>query len=69
MRDEEERDFFSEQKLLHPEDRIEVEVISRLVEEQQSGLGGEGLRQETAALEPAREVIEGPVLGQAEAGN
>ena len=69
VRDEEKRDFFSEQKLLHPEDRIEVEVIGRLVEEEQSRLSGKGLSQETAALESAGEVIEGPVLGQAEAGN
>jgi hypothetical protein len=44
-------------------------VIGRFVEQQQAWLGGEGLGEEAAALEAAREVIELTVLREAEAGN
>lgn len=69
VRDEQQGDLFFEQEFLHPEDRVEVEVVGRLVEQQQAGLGGEGLGQQAAALKASREVVEGPVLRQAEAGD
>ena len=42
-------------------------MVGRFVEQQQTGLGGEGAREEAAALEAAGEGVERPVLGQAEA--
>ncbi len=55
---EEERDFFREQKFLEPEDRLEVEVVGRLVEQQQVRLAGEGATEERTAFQPAREFLE-----------
>ena len=69
MRDEEERDLLLEQELLHPEDRIEVEVVRRFVQEEEGGLGGQGPGEEAAAFQAPGEVVEGAVLGEAEAGN
>ena len=50
--------FSDEQELLEPEDRLEVEVVGRLVEEQEVGLGRERAPEERPALEPARELGE-----------
>ncbi len=44
-------------------------MVGRLVEQQEARLGGEGLGQEAAALQAARQVVEGAVFGQAEAGD
>ncbi len=44
-------------------------MVGRLVEEQQAGLGGEGLGEEAAALQAAGEGVEGAVFGEAKAGD
>ena len=69
VRDEEQGDLLFEQELFHPQDGIQVHVVGRLVEEQQAGLGGEGLGEEAAALQSAGKGVEGPVFGEAEAGD
>ena len=69
MRDEEQGDLLFEQELLHPQDGIEVHVVGRFVEQQEAGLGGEGLGEEAAALEATREGVELAILGEAEAGD
>ena len=44
-------------------------MVGRLVEQEQAGLGGQGLGEETAALEAAGKGVELAVFGQAEAGD
>ena len=46
----------ADQQLLEPGDRVEVEVVGRLVEEQHVGHGDERARQRDALLGPAREL-------------
>ena len=64
MRDEEQGDLLFEQELFHPQDRIEVHVIGRLVEQQQARFGGQGLGEEAATLQAAGERVELTVLGE-----
>ena len=50
VRDHDQRAFVAEQELAHPVDRIEVEVVGRLVEQQRFRLAEERLRQQDADL-------------------
>ena len=69
VRDEEQRDLLFEEEFLHPKDRVQVHVVGRLVEQEQAGLGGQGLGEEAATLEAAGEGVELAVFGEAEAGD
>ena len=69
MRDEEQGNLLFEQELFHPQDRIEVHVIGRLVEQEKARLGGQGLGEEAAALQAAGEVVELAVFGEPQAGD
>ena len=55
VRDEEERPPLASEELLEPRDGLHVEVVRRLVEEQQVGVRGQRARQQHAALESGRE--------------
>ncbi len=55
MRDEQQRRRGSQEELLEPADGVDVEVIRRLVQEENGGLADQGLRQEHAAFHPGGE--------------
>ncbi len=57
MRDEDDGAGVLAEKLLQPLDRLDVEVIGRLVEEQDRRLGDERAREKDAAAPPARERV------------
>ena len=67
--DEEDRHLRLQEEILHPEDRLQVEVVGGLVQEQQLGLGREGAGEEGAAAQASGEVEVGAVLGKPEAGD
>ena len=66
MGDEEKRGFRLEQEFLEPEDGFEIEVVRRLVEQEQVGLAGQGAGQQHPALEPTGKRGEFPFGRQAE---
>jgi hypothetical protein len=66
--DEEQGDAGAQQVLLEPADRLDVEVVGRLVEEQQVGLAGKRAGEQHPPFHPAGEVDEGRVRLQLEAG-
>ena len=61
VRDEDERAAVAEQELLEPADRLDVEVVGRLVEQEDVGLGDEGLSQQDAPLHARGQALEGGV--------
>ena len=56
--DEEDRAGILGEKVLEPRNRVDVEVVGRLVEQQDVGLSDERARQEYAAAPPARQRID-----------
>ena len=56
--DEDERAAVAEQEVLEPADRLDVEVVGRLVEQQDVGLGDERPGQQHAPLHARGEVVE-----------
>ena len=72
VRDEDHRGVDRREQPLEPLDRLDVEVVRRLVEQQQVGLGGERARQRGPRQLAARERRERPVevgVGEAEAAH
>ena len=58
MGDEDQRAAVAEQEVLQPADRLDVEVVGRLVEQEDVGLGDEGPGQQHAPLHPRGEGLE-----------
>ena len=54
--DEQDRPAVAQQKLFEPADRVDVEVIGRLVQQQNVGAADQGLGQQHAAFHAGREV-------------
>ena len=61
MRDEEDCACVAREKILQPVDRIDVQMVCRLVEEQQIGLADQRARQQDAAAPAARESVDDDV--------
>ncbi len=57
--DEDQRAAVAEQEVLEPADRLDVQVVGRLVEQEDIGVGDEGPRQQDAPLHPRGERREG----------
>ncbi len=64
--DEEHRAGVIGQQRLEPGDGLDVEMIGRLVEQQQVGLGHQRARQQRAAAPPARQRVDGRIGRQAQ---
>ena len=62
VRDDDERAFVAAEKLLQPVDRVEVQVVRRLIEQQRLGLAVEGLRQEHPDFLSALQLGHRPVV-------
>jgi hypothetical protein len=69
MGDEAERAFPVEQEILHPLDGITVEMIGRLVQQENVGVGHQGPGEERLPLSSSREPAEGRVLVEAKVGD
>jgi len=66
--DEEQGDAGAQQVLFKPADRFDVEVVGRLVEQQQIGLAGKRPGEQHPPFHAAGESDEGPIRLQLEAG-
>ena len=62
VRDDDQRAFVPDQELAQPVNRVEVEVVGRLVEQQRLRMAEQGLRQQDADLLPALEFAHQPVV-------
>ena len=58
MRHEDQRAAVAQQEVFQPGDRVDVEVVGRLVEEHDVGVADEPARQQDAPLEPGGEALE-----------
>ena len=67
--DEDDRAAVAEQEGLEPADRLDVEVVRRLVEQEDVGLAHDGPRQEHPALHTRGELLELRVGVEADAGD
>ncbi len=56
MADEQKAEPGGRQQFLEPEDALEVEVVRRLVEQQEIGLANQGPRDRQAACQPPESV-------------
>ncbi len=62
MRDEQQRSAIAREEALEPLDRFDVEMVGRFVQHKDVGLANQGLRQQGAALLPARERVEAEMV-------
>ena len=67
VRDQDDRAGEARQQVLQPDDRLQVEVVGRLVEQQHIGRGRQRLRQRHALLQPAGKLVDHPVGRQLQA--
>ena len=62
VRNHDQRAFIPHQELAQPVDRVEVEVVGRLVEQQRLRMAEQGLRQQDANLLPALQLAHQPIV-------
>ena len=62
MRDDDQRAVVAAEELLEPVDRVEVQVVGRLVEQQRLGMAVERLRQQDAHLLSALQLAHLPLV-------